>query len=164
MLQMLPERLIPLGDGSLRLGRIVRYLVNMYFAAFSTLLVVAAAAAPLIALAQTGPLRGSPATGPGFTQSTAANPLSGLAPNATYGSAAASQTVESGSTTASGAQVLAPAKALPANDLRSVLQFQKARLQESAQAERHLTTEERTALRQLLRQQREGTSAPSASN
>lgn len=162
MLQMLPERLIPLGDGSLRLGRIVRYLVNMYFAAFSTFLVVAAA--PLIALAQTGPLRGSPATGPGFTQSTAANPLSGLASNATYGSAAASQTVESGSTTASGAQVLAPTKALPANDLRSVLQFQKARLQESAQAERHLTTQERTALRQLLRQQREGTSAPSASN
>lgn len=162
MLQMLPERLIPLGDGSLRLGRIVRYLVNMYFAAFSTLLVLAAA--PLLALAQTGPLRGSPAIGPGFTQSAAANPLSGLAPNATYGSAAASQTVESGATAASGAQVLAPTKALPANDLRSVLQFQKARLQESAQAERHLTTEERTALRQLLRQQREGTSAPSVSN
>jgi hypothetical protein len=59
---------------------------------------------------------------------------------------------------------LAPSKALPANDLRSVLQFQKARLQEQAQAERQLTTQERTALRQLLRQQREGSSASSSAH
>jgi hypothetical protein len=165
MLQMLPQHVIHGGEPCIRAHRRLRYLVTMYFVAISNflpLLFAAVTAQPV--LAQTGPLRGSAPAGLGALHNVLTNPMPGLPPGAHPGAAVAAQAPEGGSAMALGQTVLPPIKVTPANDLRSALQLQKARLQESAQAERLLTTRERTELRQLLRQQREGNPTTSASN
>ncbi len=50
------------------------------------------------------------------------------------------------------------AKPIAVNDLRSVLQLQKARQSDALPAERQLSTQERNELRQQLRQQRDAMS------
>lgn len=164
MLQMLPQHVIRESESCLRANHRLRYLVTMYVAAISSLLpLLFAAATALPALAQTGPLRGSVPAGLVAPHNVNANPMPGLPPGH-HGAAVAVQAPEGGSATALGMQMLPPIKVTPANDLRSVLQLQRARLQESALVERLLTTQERTELRQLLRQQREGNPTTAASN
>ncbi len=56
---------------------------------------------------------------------------------------------------APGALLVLAVKPVAGNNLRSILQLQKARLQETQPPERHLSSQERTELRKQLRQQRE---------
>jgi hypothetical protein len=135
---MLPQRASHRGVHRIRSSMGLRYLVNMYFAIGSTLLMVMAA--PLLASAQTGPLSGLPVPGNGATQT-----------------AATTQVDPGGAPASPGAQEAVSAKLTPVLDLRSVLQIQKARMLDLPKAERHLTAQELAELRKLLRQQREGT-------
>ncbi len=85
----------------------------------------------------------------------AAQPAS-LAPATGYG--AAGQAIEGGSLLPAAAS-MSTTKPIAVNDLRTVLQLQKARQPDSPPAERQLTTQERNELRQQLRQQRDAVSA-----
>lgn len=128
MLQMLPRQLIPVGAGCLREGPVLRYLVHMKWLVFSTLVLMGTT--PWPALAQTG-----------------------AAPNA-LGSAPALAPGQQGAES----ELVLPATALVAtvkpaiaNDLRSILQLQKARHVEAQVPERHLSSQERNELRKQLR-------------
>jgi hypothetical protein len=122
----------------LRGGSILRYLAHMNLLAVSTLALTLAA--PLLAGAQTG--------------------ASAALQGAGQGGAHSLQGLEGGSLMPAGA-LMTTARPVAANDLRSVLQLQKekARPVETAPPERHLSTQQRSELRQQLRQQREAASA-----
>ena len=128
MLQMLPWQVIRVGEGCLRDGHLLRYLVHMNWLAFSTLLLMGTT--PWPALAQTG---ASP------------NAL-GAAPALAHGQQAAESDV-----VLPAAAVAVNVKPVIANDLRSTLQLQKARHAEAQVPERHLSSQERSELRKQLR-------------
>jgi hypothetical protein len=142
MLQMLPPLPNCEGVHGLRAGSLMRYLAHMKLVPISML--VLTLTLPPYAEAQTG--------------------ASARAHGAGAGSSQHIQGLEGGSLMQAGA-LMSASKPVAANDLRSVLQLQKEKEKEkalqldAAPSERHLSSQQRSELRQQLRQQRESASA-----